>query len=133
MIVDGWLAEAPRDFPRTEKKDRLVRLDLSLKPRKKGAEWITVSLYKKVAALAVEGLRLQRGDLVRVEGFLASWIGNGRCGRRHRYTTVVGRHVELLEGSNDRPEKHYDDVSVPPALQDEDHGPFGRPVEEDPV
>lgn len=133
VVVDGWLAETPHDYPPTEKKDRFCRLDLSLKPKSKGkAEWIAVSAFGEVADLVEDDLELQKGDLVRISGFLSSWYGRGRCGRTHRFTTVNATDVELLEGSNERPEKHWNDVSIPP-LQDDDQDPFfGRPIEEDP-
>ncbi len=77
--------------------------------------WITINAYGPVADKIVDGMRIQKGDKVRIVGFLAS-----RYGRGHRFTVVVANDCELLLGSNERPEKQWSFMPQPPFFQDDD-------------
>ena len=134
-MLDCWIGEDPTDFPATEDRLRFCRVVVYPKSKKQGKpEPVTISAFGEAADRIVDDLRIIKGDKVQFTGKLGSSLGRGRCGKTHRFNNLIATGCSVLEGSNDRQEKHYSDVSAPPGFHDDDQDPiFGRPIEEDPL
>ncbi len=99
VLIEGWLGGDPENFPETEGKSHFVKFDLAQKPRysKKPPNWITVNAYGHVAEKIVDDLVLQKGDKVRVSGFLGTRYANPGCGRSHRFTVVIVNDILRID------------------------------------
>ena len=100
VILEGWVGEKPQDYPEKEDKQRFVKFELALNPADSGkpAQWVRINAYGEVADKMIDGLWLQKGDRVRIEGYLSARNANPGCGRRHRFTVVCANEIELIEG-----------------------------------
>ena len=99
VLIEGWLGADPKNYPETEDKRRFVKFDLAQKPRysKKPPNWITCNAYTHVAEKIVDDLVLQKGDKVRVSGFLGTRYANPGCGRSHRFTVVIVNDILRID------------------------------------
>lgn len=105
VVVSGFLAKDAVEVPTKPGKDRMAGIQLAY-PKGPGnkAAFLDVVAYGDTAGLALDGLKLKKGDWVYVIGRIDSYFVK----QMKRMQIVADRIIYLL-GSKERPERMFTD------------------------